>query len=155
MWFIDLLVIGNCEALITKEKCADLNKGCLVLKVMVSNFSFGQCWWFLCELFLFPLLFFVFFLSLGSFCFLTFGFSAFLSHLLVFPGSPFPWQTKVLVSVFVTSPDLFRVALRYSNRAGSAVWGRVSVIEDGRSYYCGNCEWEWGKKCIFSVFLFT
>ncbi|XP_043984093.1 laminin subunit alpha-5 isoform X1 [Gambusia affinis] len=58
-------------------------------------------------------------------------------------------QSKVLVSVFVTSPDLFRVALRYSNRAGSAVWGRVSVMEDGRSYYCGNCS-EQSKQIVFA-----
>uniref|UniRef100_A0A8D3ECX5 Laminin subunit alpha 3 n=1 Tax=Scophthalmus maximus TaxID=52904 RepID=A0A8D3ECX5_SCOMX len=40
-------------------------------------------------------------------------------------------QSKVLVSVSVGSPDLFHVVLRYANRAGSDVRGRVSVIEDG------------------------
>uniref|UniRef100_A0A671Z2E7 Laminin, alpha 5 n=1 Tax=Sparus aurata TaxID=8175 RepID=A0A671Z2E7_SPAAU len=37
----------------------------------------------------------------------------------------------LLVSVSVSSPDLFHVVLRYANRVGSDVLGRVSVIEDG------------------------
>lgn len=50
-------------------------------------------------------------------------------------------QSRVLVSVSVTSPDLYHVVLRFANWAGSAVLGRVSVIEDEWSYYCGNCKW--------------
>ncbi|KAF7645654.1 hypothetical protein LDENG_00200400, partial [Lucifuga dentata] len=49
-----------------------------------------------------------------------------------------PIQSKVLVPVSVSSPDLFHVVLRYANRGGLTVRGRVSVIEDGWSYYCGN-----------------
>uniref|UniRef100_A0AAQ6AFP7 Laminin subunit alpha 5 n=1 Tax=Amphiprion ocellaris TaxID=80972 RepID=A0AAQ6AFP7_AMPOC len=41
-----------------------------------------------------------------------------------------PIQSKVLVSVSVSSPDLFHVVLRYANWGGSDVRGRVSVIED-------------------------
>ncbi|KAF3860796.1 hypothetical protein F7725_001051, partial [Dissostichus mawsoni] len=44
--------------------------------------------------------------------------------------------SKVLVSVSVSSPDLFHVVLRYANRGGADVLGRVSVIEDTWSYYC-------------------
>lgn len=51
-------------------------------------------------------------------------------------------QSKVLVSVSVSSPDLFHVVLRYANRRGSDVRGRVSVIDDSWNYYCGNCESE-------------
>uniref|UniRef100_A0A671Z1U8 Laminin subunit alpha-5 n=1 Tax=Sparus aurata TaxID=8175 RepID=A0A671Z1U8_SPAAU len=61
-----------------------------------------------------------------------------------------PIQSKVLVSVSVSSPDLFHVVLRYANRVGSDVLGRVSVIEDGRwSYYCGNCS-EQSKQIVFA-----
>ncbi|KAK5624087.1 hypothetical protein CRENBAI_015003 [Crenichthys baileyi] len=58
-------------------------------------------------------------------------------------------QSKVLVSVFVTSPDLFRVVLRYSNWGGSPVQGRVSVIEDSKKYFCGNCS-EQSKQIVFA-----
>ncbi|XP_015258525.1 PREDICTED: laminin subunit alpha-5, partial [Cyprinodon variegatus] len=58
-------------------------------------------------------------------------------------------QSKVLVSVFVTSPDLFRVVLRYSNWGGSAVRGRVSIIEDGWNHFCGNCS-EQSKQIVFA-----
>ncbi|XP_036961278.1 laminin subunit alpha-5 isoform X1 [Acanthopagrus latus] len=61
-----------------------------------------------------------------------------------------PIQSKVLVSVSVSSPDLFHVVLRYANRVGSDVLGRVSVIEDGSwSYYCGNCS-EQSKQIVFA-----
>ncbi|XP_049919958.1 laminin subunit alpha-5 isoform X1 [Epinephelus moara] len=60
-----------------------------------------------------------------------------------------PIQSKVLVSVSVSSPDLFRVVLRYANWGGSDVRGRVSVIEDGWSYYCGNCS-EQSKQIVFA-----
>ncbi|KAA8582349.1 hypothetical protein FQN60_009089 [Etheostoma spectabile] len=38
-----------------------------------------------------------------------------------------PIQSKVLVAVAVSSPDLFHVVLRYANRGGSDVRGRVST----------------------------
>jgi len=61
-----------------------------------------------------------------------------------------PWQSKVLVSVSVTSPDLFHVVLRYANWGGSHVRGRVSVIEDAWNYYCGNCKcWEGTNMALF------
>lgn len=56
------------------------------------------------------------------------------------PCSLVPRQSKVLVSVSVSAPDLFHVVLRYTNWGGSDVLGRVSVIEDGWNYYCGNCK---------------
>lgn len=69
------------------------------------------------------------------------------------PALPDLRQSKVLVSVSVSSPDLFHVVLRYANRVGSDVLGRVSVIEDGRwSYYCGNCECWMG---LFFFFFFS
>ncbi|CAG6021972.1 unnamed protein product [Menidia menidia] len=49
-----------------------------------------------------------------------------------------PIQSKVLVAVWVTSPDLFRVVLRYASRGGAHVQGRVSVIEEARDHRCGN-----------------
>ncbi|XP_069382509.1 laminin subunit alpha-5 isoform X2 [Paralichthys olivaceus] len=58
-----------------------------------------------------------------------------------------PIQSKVLVSVSVGSPDLFHVVLRYANRGGSDVLGRVSVIEDGRNYRCGS---EQSKQIVFA-----
>uniref|UniRef100_A0A8D3CNT9 Laminin subunit alpha-5 n=1 Tax=Scophthalmus maximus TaxID=52904 RepID=A0A8D3CNT9_SCOMX len=65
----------------------------------------------------------------------------------------FSWRgyalMSVLVSVSVGSPDLFHVVLRYANRAGSDVRGRVSVIEDGWSYRCGNCS-EQSKQIVFA-----
>lgn len=67
----------------------------------------------------------------------------FLPRLPILPCCLARWslgQSKVLVSVSVGSPDLFHVVLRYANRAGSDVRGRVSVIEDGWSYRCGNCK---------------
>ncbi|KAM3872260.1 laminin subunit alpha-5 [Diretmus argenteus] len=60
-----------------------------------------------------------------------------------------PIQSKVLVSVSVGSPDLFHVVLRYANRGGVHVQGRVSVIEDGKNYYCGNCS-EQSKQIVFA-----
>ncbi|XP_056241478.1 laminin subunit alpha-5 isoform X1 [Seriola aureovittata] len=60
-----------------------------------------------------------------------------------------PIQSKVLVSVSVSSPDLFHVVLRYANWGGSDVRGRVSVIEDGWNYYCGNCS-EQIKQIVFA-----
>ncbi|KAM6929230.1 laminin subunit alpha-5 [Lycodopsis pacificus] len=60
-----------------------------------------------------------------------------------------PVQSKVLVSVSVSSPDLFHVVLRYANRRGLDVRGRVSVIDDGWNYYCGNCS-EQSKQIVFA-----
>ncbi|XP_035864341.1 laminin subunit alpha-5 isoform X2 [Sander lucioperca] len=60
-----------------------------------------------------------------------------------------PIQSKVLVSVSVSSPDLFHVVLRYANRGGSDMRGRVSVIEDAWNYYCGNCS-EQSKQIVFA-----
>lgn len=52
------------------------------------------------------------------------------------------------MSVSVDSPDVFFVVLRYVNRRGSDVWGRMTVVEDGWSHHCGNCKcWE-GTLCF-------
>lgn len=60
-----------------------------------------------------------------------------------------PWQSKVFVSVSISSPDLFHVVLRYANWGGSDVLGRVAVIEDGWNYYCGNCKcWVGTQKML-------
>ncbi|XP_013886048.1 laminin subunit alpha-5 [Austrofundulus limnaeus] len=60
-----------------------------------------------------------------------------------------PIQSKVLVSVLVTSPDLFHVVLRYANWGGSAVRGRVAIVEDSWNYYFGNCS-EQSKQILFT-----
>ncbi|XP_039878777.1 laminin subunit alpha-5 isoform X1 [Simochromis diagramma] len=60
-----------------------------------------------------------------------------------------PIQSKVLVSVSVDSPDVFFVVLHYVNRRGSDVWGRMTVVEDGRSHHCGNCS-EQSKPIVFA-----
>ncbi|XP_053280065.1 laminin subunit alpha-5, partial [Pleuronectes platessa] len=60
-----------------------------------------------------------------------------------------PIQSKVLVQVVVGSPDLFHVVLRYASRGGAGVRGRVSVIEDGWNYRCGNCS-EQSKQIVFA-----
>lgn len=52
-------------------------------------------------------------------------------------------QPKVVVTLNVTSPDLFRLVFRYVSRGPASVEGRVSVVEEGRFNVCGNC------KCIF------
>lgn len=77
-------------------------------------------------------------LSFG-FCF-SLHFKSFLVSTFSTSPSLVRWQSKVFVSVSVGSPDLFQVVLRYANRGGSDVRGRVAVMEDGRHYYCGNCE---------------
>ncbi|XP_056106000.1 laminin subunit alpha-5 isoform X1 [Rhinichthys klamathensis goyatoka] len=58
-------------------------------------------------------------------------------------------QPRVLVEVVVGSPDLFHVVLHYVNRGGMDVRGRVSVIEDGRHFLCGNCS-EQSKQIVFA-----
>lgn len=72
-------------------------------------------------------------------------FSSLSTSLCPLPCSLVLWQSKVLVSVSVTSPDLFHVVLRYVNRGGSDVLGRVSVVEDGWNYFCANCKCRWGQ----------
>lgn len=47
----------------------------------------------------------------------------------------------VLVEVVVGSPDLFHVVLRYVNRGGTDIRGRVSVMEESRNFLCSNCEY--------------
>lgn len=75
--------------------------------------------------------------------------------LCLLPCSPAFRQSKVLVSVSVSSPDLFHVVLRYANRRGSDVRGRVSVIDEAMNYYCGNCEWKkQQQECFPSCFFF-
>uniref|UniRef100_A0A8C7JXD6 Laminin subunit alpha-5 n=1 Tax=Oncorhynchus kisutch TaxID=8019 RepID=A0A8C7JXD6_ONCKI len=49
-------------------------------------------------------------------------------------------QSKVVVQVSVSSPDLFQIVLRYVNRGGLDMRGRVSVLEDGKNFMCGNCK---------------
>lgn len=56
------------------------------------------------------------------------------------PCSPVLWQSRVLVSVSVGSPDLFHVVLHYVNRASAEVLGRVLVLEGEWSSYSANCE---------------
>ncbi|KAM9445291.1 laminin subunit alpha-5 isoform 1-T1 [Clarias gariepinus] len=58
-------------------------------------------------------------------------------------------QPRVLVEVVVGSPDLFHVVLRYVNRGGTDVWGRVSVMEDSRNFLCSNCS-EQSKQIVFA-----
>uniref|UniRef100_A0A8C1MUB0 Laminin, alpha 5 n=1 Tax=Cyprinus carpio TaxID=7962 RepID=A0A8C1MUB0_CYPCA len=60
-----------------------------------------------------------------------------------------PIQPWVLVEVVVGSPDLFHVVLHYVNRGGVDVRGRVSVIEVGRHFLCGNCS-EQSKQIVFA-----
>lgn len=76
-----------------------------------------------------------------SSCFWS-AFLLFSSPLCVFllPCSPVLWQSRVLVSVSVGSPDLFHVVLHYVNRASAEVLGRVLVLEGEWSSYCANCE---------------
>ncbi|PKU36259.1 laminin subunit alpha-5 [Limosa lapponica baueri] len=48
-------------------------------------------------------------------------------------------QPKVVVTLNVTSPDLFRLVFRYVSRGPASVEGRVSVVEEGKFNVCGNC----------------
>ncbi|OXB67886.1 hypothetical protein ASZ78_005568 [Callipepla squamata] len=50
-------------------------------------------------------------------------------------------QPKVVVTLNVTSPDLFRLVFRYVSRGSASVEGRVSVVEEGKFNVCGNCGW--------------
>ncbi|XP_078092838.1 laminin subunit alpha-5 isoform X1 [Mustelus asterias] len=58
-----------------------------------------------------------------------------------------PIQPKVVVTVNVTSPDLFRIVFRYVNRGSTDVKGMVMVSEI--SLDCGNCS-EQTKQIIFA-----
>ncbi|CAM4653046.1 unnamed protein product [Caretta caretta] len=60
-----------------------------------------------------------------------------------------PIQPKVVVTLNVTSPDLFRIVFRYVNRGPASVEGRVSVLEEGKFNVCGNCT-EQTKQIIFA-----
>lgn len=56
-------------------------------------------------------------------------------------------QPKVVVTLSVTSPDLFRLVFRHVNRGPANVEGRVSVLEEGKFNVCGNC------KCFFHFWI--
>uniref|UniRef100_A0A8D2J8L5 Laminin subunit alpha-5 n=1 Tax=Varanus komodoensis TaxID=61221 RepID=A0A8D2J8L5_VARKO len=60
-----------------------------------------------------------------------------------------PIQPKVVVTLSVTSPDLFRLVFRYINRGPANVEGRVSVLEEGKFNVCGNCT-EQMKQIVFA-----
>ncbi|XP_037101771.1 laminin subunit alpha-5 isoform X1 [Syngnathus acus] len=60
-----------------------------------------------------------------------------------------PIQSKVLVPVWVGSPDLFRMVLRYTNMEGVDIRGRVSVLEDDGKNFCANCS-EQSKQIVFA-----
>ncbi|XP_035378190.1 laminin subunit alpha-5 isoform X2 [Electrophorus electricus] len=60
-----------------------------------------------------------------------------------------PIQPRVLVEVVLGSPDLYRVLLRYVNRGGVSVQGRVSVVDASRHFLCGNCS-EQSKQIVFA-----
>ncbi|XP_054836339.1 laminin subunit alpha-5 [Eublepharis macularius] len=57
-------------------------------------------------------------------------------------------QPKVVVTLNVTSPDLFRLVFRHVNRGPANVEGRVSVLEEGKFNVCGNCT-EQTKQIVF------
>uniref|UniRef100_A0A8C0F1H4 Laminin subunit alpha-5 n=1 Tax=Bubo bubo TaxID=30461 RepID=A0A8C0F1H4_BUBBB len=58
-------------------------------------------------------------------------------------------QPKVVVTLNVTSPDLFRLVFRYVSRGPTSVEGRVSVVEEGKFNVCGNCT-EQTKQIVFA-----
>ncbi|XP_010217993.1 PREDICTED: laminin subunit alpha-5 [Tinamus guttatus] len=60
-----------------------------------------------------------------------------------------PIQPKVVVTLNVTSPDLFRIVFRYVSRGPTTVQGRVSVLEEGKFHVCGNCT-EQTKQIVFA-----
>ncbi|XP_069099253.1 laminin subunit alpha-5 isoform X1 [Pleurodeles waltl] len=59
------------------------------------------------------------------------------------------FQAKVVVTINVTLPDLFRIVFRYVNRGPASVEGKVSVVEEGKFNVCGNCS-EQTKQIIFA-----
>uniref|UniRef100_A0AAV2LXJ7 Laminin subunit alpha-5 n=1 Tax=Knipowitschia caucasica TaxID=637954 RepID=A0AAV2LXJ7_KNICA len=60
-----------------------------------------------------------------------------------------PIQSRVVVQVSVGSPDLFKVMLRFLNRGGAPVWGRVTILEEAWHYYCHHCS-EQSKQIVFA-----
>uniref|UniRef100_A0A8D0HF41 Laminin subunit alpha 5 n=1 Tax=Sphenodon punctatus TaxID=8508 RepID=A0A8D0HF41_SPHPU len=60
-----------------------------------------------------------------------------------------PIQPMVVVTLNVTSPDLFRLIFRYVNRGPANVEGRVSVLEEGKFNVCDNCT-EQTKQIVFT-----
>ncbi|XP_066558405.1 laminin subunit alpha-5 isoform X2 [Amia ocellicauda] len=60
-----------------------------------------------------------------------------------------PIQPRVVVSVVVSSPDLFHIVFHYVHRGTTDVKGRVSVLEDGKHVLCGNCS-DQSKQIIFA-----
>uniref|UniRef100_A0A3Q1JX64 Laminin subunit alpha-5 n=1 Tax=Anabas testudineus TaxID=64144 RepID=A0A3Q1JX64_ANATE len=60
-----------------------------------------------------------------------------------------PIQPKVLVSMLVSSPDLFHVVLRYVNPGSSDVRARLLIREDNWNYQCSNCS-EQSKQIVFA-----
>ncbi|XP_073463613.1 laminin subunit alpha-5 isoform X3 [Aquarana catesbeiana] len=59
-----------------------------------------------------------------------------------------PYQPKVILTINVTSPDLFRVVFRYVNRGSDSVYGKVSFIEEKKFNACANCS-EQIKQIVF------
>ncbi|KAG8566984.1 hypothetical protein GDO81_013453 [Engystomops pustulosus] len=59
-----------------------------------------------------------------------------------------PYQPKVILTINVTSPDLFRVVFRYVNRGVDSVYGKVSLIEEKKFNACANCS-EQIKQIVF------
>ncbi|KAG9460298.1 hypothetical protein GDO78_022750, partial [Eleutherodactylus coqui] len=55
---------------------------------------------------------------------------------------------KVILTINVTSPDLFRVVFRYVNRGVDSVYGKVSLIEEKKFNACANCS-EQIKQIVF------
>uniref|UniRef100_A0A3B4BCE3 Laminin, alpha 5 n=1 Tax=Periophthalmus magnuspinnatus TaxID=409849 RepID=A0A3B4BCE3_9GOBI len=60
-----------------------------------------------------------------------------------------PIQSRVVAQVSISSPDLFRVLLRFLNRGGTPVWGRVTILEEVWHYYCHHCS-EQSKQIVFA-----
>ncbi|XP_076973275.1 laminin subunit alpha-5 [Tamandua tetradactyla] len=50
-----------------------------------------------------------------------------------------PIQPRIVATLNVTSPDLFRLIFRYVNRGSTSVHGHVAVREDGGPAPCTNC----------------
>ncbi|KAM4691986.1 laminin subunit alpha-5 [Rhinophrynus dorsalis] len=59
-----------------------------------------------------------------------------------------PVQPKVILTLNVTSPDLFRVVFRFVNRGTNSVYGKVSFIEERKFNACANCS-EQIKQIVF------
>ncbi|XP_053562862.1 laminin subunit alpha-5 isoform X2 [Bombina bombina] len=59
-----------------------------------------------------------------------------------------PIQPKVVLTINVTSPDLFRVVFRYVNRGAGTVYGTVSFVEEKKFNACANCS-EQTKQIVF------